>query len=96
MIHSGVSELSSTTRALLREHGPLLSAANTAKLLAFESTDALRQARIRRRLPIEMFRISGRRGWFASTRAVADWVDATISACGAQTAETSARGRSRP
>lgn len=82
--HPDVGELSSTALALLRDHGPLLSAANTAKLMAFESTDALRQARIRQRLPIDMFTIAGRRGWFASTRAVADWIDTTIGACGAK------------
>jgi len=62
----------------MQEHGPLLHASAAAKLLGFRSTDALRQARIRQRLPVPMFAIQGRRGWFASTSAVAEWIDQTI------------------
>lgn len=68
----------SITRELAVEHGPLLDAAATAKALGFKSQDALRQARRDGRLPISMFRLPGRRGWFASTQAVIDWIDAQI------------------
>ena len=68
----------SITRELAIEHGPLLDAATTAKALGFKSQDALRQARRDGRLPILMFRLSGRRGWFASTEAVIEWLDAQI------------------
>lgn len=60
------------------EHGPLMDAAATAKALGFRSQDALRQARRDGRLPIAMFRLQGRRGWYASTQAVIDWLDAQI------------------
>lgn len=60
---------------LLREHGPLLDAATTAKVLGFRSLDALRQARRDCRLPIPMFKIPGRRGWFAATLTVATWLE---------------------
>ena len=65
-----------TATWLLREYGPLLPAGATAKILGFKSTDALKKARLARRLPFEMFTISGRRGWFASTAVVAAWIDA--------------------
>lgn len=62
---------------LLETHGPLLCASSVARLLAFRSTDALRQARLHHRLPIEMFQIDGRRGWFAATSEVAAWIEET-------------------
>lgn len=66
------------TRELAVEYGPLLDAAATAKALGFKSQDALRQARRDGRLPISMFRLPGRRGWFASTQAVIEWIDAQV------------------
>lgn len=73
-----VDEESPTARWLLREHGPILSAAVAAKVLGFKSTDALRQARLRQKLPVPMFTIEGRRGWFASTAVVAAWIEQTV------------------
>jgi hypothetical protein len=72
------SVASNLTRDLAVEYGPLLDAAATAKALGFRSQDALRQARRDGRLPIVMFRLPGRRGWFASTQAVIDWIDDQI------------------
>lgn len=60
---------------LVQEYGPLLDAAATAKAMGFRTSDALRQARRDGRLTIPMFKIKGRRGWFASTPAVAAWLD---------------------
>jgi hypothetical protein len=77
VLHRDQRDVSSTCQWLLQEHGPLLSASDVAKLLAFRSTDALRQARIHQRLPIEMFRVEGRRGWFAATMVVAAWIEET-------------------
>jgi hypothetical protein len=71
---------SSTLNTLLKAHGYILSAATTAKLLGFSSTDALRMARSRGRLPIQMFLLEGRRGWFASSEDVALWLDLTTRA----------------
>jgi len=53
---------------------PLLSAADTARLLGFPSTGALAKARQAGRLPIEMFQVPGRRGWFAATPTVRAWL----------------------
>lgn len=64
---------------LMQEYGPLLPASAAMKLLGYSSTNALRQARLRRRLPIPMFKIAGRRGWFASTSEVASWIDEVVT-----------------
>jgi len=56
---------------------PILTAAETARCLGFASVNALLRSRKRGLLPIEMFQIPGRRGWFAATRAVMGWVDAS-------------------
>jgi hypothetical protein len=77
-MHPNVEEESPTVRRLMQEYGPFLPASATAKLLGFNSTDALRQARVRQRLPVPMFAIEGRRGWFASTTAVAAWIEETL------------------
>lgn len=69
---------------LLREHGPLLDAAGTAKALGFRSVDALRQARQRGRLPITMFRLPDRRGWFAATLTVAAWIEGSTQPTSSQ------------
>lgn len=68
---------SPTFTMLVKAHGLILSAAVTAKYLGFPSTDALRLARRRGRLPVSMFPIEGRRGWFSSARDVAQWLDET-------------------
>ena len=77
-------KISPTVRWLLREHGPLLSAPVMAKILGFSNTDALRQARLQQRLPVPMFAIQGRRGWFASTSAVGEWIERTVDGSVAQ------------
>lgn len=55
----------------------ILTAAETARCLGFSSVNALLRSRKRGLLPIEMFQIPGRRGWFAATRAVMGWVEAS-------------------
>ena len=57
---------------------PLLSAAETARLLGYPSTGALAKARQSGRLPFEMFQVPGRRGWFASTAVVRTWLQAVM------------------
>lgn len=69
----------STFDMLLVAHGHILSAATTAKVMGFASTDALRFARVSGRLSVQMFRVDGRRGWFAATEDVAAWLDQTIA-----------------
>lgn len=59
---------------LMREYGMVLSPARTARLLGYKSTGSLARARLRGRLPVRMFTIPGRRGWFANTTEVAAWL----------------------
>lgn len=58
---------------------PLLTAAETARLLGYPTTGALAKARQAGRLPIEMFQVPGRRGWFAATPKVRAWLQAVVS-----------------
>lgn len=57
---------------------PILSASETARLMGFPTQDALAKARLRGRLGIPMFRIQGRRGWFASTDVVRQWLETSM------------------
>lgn len=59
-------------------NAPILSASETARLLGYASTGALAKARQAGRLPIEMFQVPGRRGWFAATPAVRAWLQSVI------------------
>lgn len=58
---------------------PILSAAETARLLGFPTREALGKARLAGRLPVRMFKIEGRRGWFASTQQVREWLEASLN-----------------
>jgi hypothetical protein len=59
---------------------PIMTAAETSRWLGFSSVNALLRARKRGLLPIEMFQLPGRRGWFAATRAVVGWAEASTRA----------------
>lgn len=60
---------------------PILSAADTARIMGFPTCDALNKARQTGRLPIPMFQLPGRRGWFAARHVVKAWLeDALVSA----------------
>jgi hypothetical protein len=61
---------------LIAEFGELLSTADLARLLHYPSSQAVRKARARGTLNLPMQRISGRRGWFVTTRVVAAYLDA--------------------
>ncbi|WP_445147253.1 hypothetical protein [Dyella sp. Tek66A03] len=64
-----------TGRWLFEEYGAILDSSTTAKVLGFKSTSALQQARRGSRLPIPMFQIPGRRGWYSHTKSVGAWLD---------------------
>lgn len=59
---------------------PIVGATDTARLLGFRTTEALMRARIAGRLPIPMFRLAGRRGWFAATEDIKAWLEDTLNA----------------
>jgi hypothetical protein len=57
---------------------PLISASETARLLGYPSIGALAKARQTGRLPIAMFQVPGRRGWFAATQTVRAWLESLL------------------
>lgn len=67
------------TTLLLREYGGVLAPAHLARLLGYENVNALARARATGRLPVRVFTIPGRRGWFASTIDVAQWLASTTA-----------------
>lgn len=58
---------------------PILNAVEAARLMGFPSSEALTKARQTGRLPIPMFQIPGRRGWFAATHVVKAWLEQTLA-----------------
>lgn len=61
-------------RQLLERYGPLLSGAALHQALGFPSAAAMRQAAIRNQVGVRLFSIPNRRGKFALTRDVAQWL----------------------
>jgi hypothetical protein len=59
---------------------PVLSGPETARIMGFPTTEALYKARQAGRLPIDMFRLPGRRGWFATSAAVKEWLRTSVFA----------------
>jgi hypothetical protein len=59
---------------LIRSSGPLLPTQALWRALLFPSSAAFRQAKSRGRLQVKVFKIPGRRGTFAFTEDVAEWL----------------------
>jgi len=62
------------TQWLLQEHGPLMSGEALWRSIGFKNAAAFRQAKYQRRLCVPVFSIPQRRGTFALTKDVADWI----------------------
>lgn len=62
-------------KALLQQHGELMTGRDLIGLFRYGSERAFRRAAIAGRLPIAVMRLDGRPGWFARTRDVARWLD---------------------
>lgn len=60
--------------ALLRLHGPLLGGDALVAALGHRTAASLRQARRRGQVAVPLFTVPNRRGWFALTQDVADWL----------------------
>lgn len=60
--------------SLLRMHGPLLGGKALVAALGHKSSASLRQARRRGQVSVTLFTVPNRRGWFALTQDVADWL----------------------
>ena len=59
---------------LIARHGPLLSGRDLVRALGFRNAAALRQARLRGHIAVPVFSLPNRKGAFAMTRDVADWL----------------------
>lgn len=59
---------------LVLTYGPLLTMADVSKVLRYPSVQAVQKARLRGSLPIKMVRIPPRRGWFVSSRCLAEFL----------------------
>ena len=59
---------------LARQYGPVLPSACLAQVFCYPSAEASRQAVSRGTVPVPLFRIPNRRGWFALARDVATWL----------------------
>ncbi|WP_131356599.1 hypothetical protein [Aquitalea sp. USM4] len=60
--------------SLTKLYGPLLPSRELWKIFGYASPAAYRQARARKSLPVGEFEIEGRRGYFALTYDVAQWL----------------------
>ncbi len=59
---------------LVKLHGPLITGAELAKVLGHKSMASLRQAKVRRQVPVKLIKIPHRKGLFALTEDVANWL----------------------
>lgn len=62
------------TQWLLQEHGPLMSGEALWSSIGFKNSAAFRQAKSQGRLCVPVFSLPQRRGTFALTKDVADWL----------------------
>lgn len=70
-----VNALTQELRAELEErHGPVIGGAELYRCLGLRSSAALRQARRRGQVAVSLFTLPKRRGYFALSREVADWI----------------------
>jgi len=60
--------------SMLRLHGPLLGGEALIAALGHRTAASLRQARRRGQVAVPLFAVPNRRGWFALTMDVADWL----------------------
>ncbi len=59
---------------MVRNHGELLGGTALVRALGYNSSAALRQARRRDHVAVTLFTLPNRRGVYALTREIADWL----------------------
>lgn len=59
---------------LRTKHGPLIGGGDLTKVLGYKSQEAFRQALRRGTLPVTVFELEGRRGKFALTDDIENWL----------------------
>lgn len=60
--------------SLVLRYGPLLTIADVSEVLRYPSVQAVQKARLRGSLPVKMFRMPPRRGWFVSSHSLAEFL----------------------
>ena len=60
---------------LVARYGPLMTLRDVAEILRYPSLPAARKARLRGKFPVQLVKLPNRRGWWATTRAVADYLE---------------------
>lgn len=73
---------------LIEKHGELMDSASLEALLRFGSNRSFRRAAAAGALPVRVFRIEGRSGWFARTEDVAVWLSSEGGSLGKTGGET--------
>jgi hypothetical protein len=81
-----VTRIDERAADLHARYGDWLTLADLAPLLKYRSLAAIRKARLRGQLPVPVFQIAHRRGWFATPRDVAVFLE-TLGACTGEEAE---------
>lgn len=66
--------------SLLAVHGELMDSQALAALFKFGSDRSFRRSASKGALPVSVFRVPGRRGWFARTRDVGLWLASVSTA----------------
>jgi len=61
-------------KELLAKHGPLITGEDLWRTVGFNSSTAFRQAKSQGRLDLPVFSVPNRKGTFAFTRHVAQWL----------------------
>lgn len=59
---------------LIRTLGPIVGGSALSRALGYPSQGAFRKALVRGRLPVRVFELDGRRGRFAFTSDIAEWL----------------------
>ena len=67
--------LKGCSERLLKQYGPTLTGTELYAALGFKTYAAFHRVLSRGNLGVKVFKLPGRRGWFAATLDVADWLD---------------------
>jgi len=59
---------------LIANHGPLISGEDLWRTMGFSNAGAFRQAKAQGRIEVPVFSLPNRRGTYAFTRHIADWL----------------------
>jgi hypothetical protein len=72
------------SRSLIQQYGPLVSGKDLMRNLGFRSHSSFARARKKGLLGVAVFELEGRRGPFARTQDIADWMASLPGSAGEQ------------